>query len=146
MVTTQINQQQLHHHQSLPSSSSPNSVQQQQQQQQSTRVQATNVKGTKKRVSKPDSVGSGLLGGGGGGGVRIEDMINSGVGLGGGNIGSEFMNPSVNIRSGISGHNSSPPQPPSPPQFQTQLVPIQKFSFFKLEINVDTLVRLFIVA
>ncbi|CAF0858074.1 unnamed protein product [Brachionus calyciflorus] len=29
---------------------------------------------------------------------------------------------------------------------QAQLVPIQKFSFFKWEINVDTLVRLFIVA
>lgn len=35
---------------------------------------------------------------------------------------------------------------PTSPQVQTQLVPIQKFSFFKLEINVDTLVRLFIVA
>ena len=29
---------------------------------------------------------------------------------------------------------------------QTQLVPIQKFSFFRWEVNVDTLVRLFIVA
>ena len=32
------------------------------------------------------------------------------------------------------------------PQIQTQLVPIQKFSFYRWEINVDTLVRLFIVA
>lgn len=29
---------------------------------------------------------------------------------------------------------------------QTQLVPIQRFSFFRWEVNVDTLVRLFIVA
>lgn len=31
-------------------------------------------------------------------------------------------------------------------KIQPQLVPIQKFSFYKWEINVDTLVRLFIVA
>ncbi len=31
-------------------------------------------------------------------------------------------------------------------KLQPQLVPIQKFSFFKWEINVDTLVRLFIIA
>lgn len=31
-------------------------------------------------------------------------------------------------------------------QFQAQLVPIQTFSFFKWKINVDTLVRLFIIA
>ena len=31
-------------------------------------------------------------------------------------------------------------------QLQPQLVPIQTFSFFKWEINVDTLVRLFIIA
>jgi hypothetical protein len=31
-------------------------------------------------------------------------------------------------------------------KIHTQLIPIQKFSFFKWEINVDTLVRLFIVA
>lgn len=31
-------------------------------------------------------------------------------------------------------------------QFQPQLVPIQTFSFFKWKINVDTLVRLFIIA
>ena len=38
-------------------------------------------------------------------------------------------------------------QPNSTAQkLQPQLVPIQKFSFFKWEINVDTLVRLFIIA
>ena len=39
----------------------------------------------------------------------------------------------------LNSHLSTQPIP-------TQLVPIQKFSFFKWEINVDTLVRLFIVA
>lgn len=43
-----------------------------------------------------------------------------------------------NVSSPICPPNSSPPI--------TQLVPIQKFSFFKWEVNVDTLVRLFIVA
>lgn len=41
---------------------------------------------------------------------------------------------------------SSPICPPNNGPPITQLVPIQKFSFFKWEVNVDTLVRLFIVA
>lgn len=53
--------------------------------------------------------------------------------------GSQAEYPSVN-------ENNNEIQMKSNHITQPQLVPIQKFSFFKWEINVDTLVRLFIIA
>ena len=54
---------------------------------------------------------------------------------------NEVNNNNINI------NNETMNQTPISNQLiQPQLVPIQKFSFFRWEINVDTLVRLFIVA
>lgn len=52
----------------------------------------------------------------------------------------------VDFRQSVPPNVSSPICPPNSSPPLTQLVPIQKFSFFKWEVNVDTLVRLFIVA
>lgn len=135
-----------HHHQSLSlpnptsgvvggSNVSPTTTTSDSIQQVTMRNMPGHAKGTKKRSSKHE--GSHGVASSHGGGHRMEGIMDMSPGSSG-------------IAGGIhsQAQSSSPlsSSPPPPPQFQTQLVPIQKFSFFKLEVNVDTLVRLFIVA
>lgn len=134
-----------HHHQSLSlpnptsgvvggSNASPTTTTGDPIQQVTMRNMPGHAKGTKKRSSKHEG-GHGVTSSHGGG-HRMDGIMDMSPGSSGlmGGIHSQAQSSSP--------MSSSPP----PPQFQTQLVPIQKFSFFKLEVNVDTLVRLFIVA